>query len=101
MPNLSKVEFHQLILSLPKTILSKTGSASYSEFKTNGKLLSFKRVNTGEKWKLNLDELYEAYKNLNHINTIKIKKYISGRVYSPACAILISVGLYSSNGEKL
>lgn len=87
-------------LSILKNATSKTGTASYSSFLLKGSKLYFKRDNKNTYWEIDINQLYEAYCNLNFINTVNIQKYINGRVYSPACAILIAMGLYDEDGNK-
>ena len=80
---------------------SKTGTASYSEFSLNNNILSFKRDNTGKYWKLNIDEVYEAYTKEKFINTVVLRKYVSGRVFSPSMALLIRTGFCDDSGNRI
>lgn len=99
MKRLGKNEFVSLLGQLPVKVMSKTGSASYSKFSIVGDVLKFKRNNTGKMWEININELFDAYQNLETINTILIKQYVSGRVYSPSCAVLIAMNLYDEKGN--
>jgi hypothetical protein len=100
-PLLSLPEFIAAIDTLKEPIFSKTGRASYSGLKRTDNVLHFKRDKTAQVWHINLDELYEAYRNLDSINTKTIRKYVTGRVYSPGCAILITLGFYDMEGKRV
>lgn len=88
-------------LSNLKRVTSITGKASYSSFKVMDNKLHFIRENNQTNWAINIDQLYEAYSNLDFINTVAIRKYVSGRVYSPSCAVLIALNLFDSKGNKI
>ncbi len=79
---------------------SKSGNASYSELNLSDHILHFKRDNTQKFWKLNLKEVYKAYKNESFLNTVNIKRYVIGRVYSPSIGILQTLKLIDSNGNR-
>ncbi|MEP7377400.1 MAG: hypothetical protein ABI675_28615 [Chitinophagaceae bacterium] len=98
---ISKTEFISKIKMMRKTILSKTGNASYTNFSLYGNILAFDRVNTGEHWKLNIDELYDIYKANSFINTTIIKNSTGGRVNSPSVAVLIAIGCIDGKGNRI
>jgi hypothetical protein len=98
---ISKTEFINQIESLPKTILSKTGDASYTNFSLRGSILAFDRVNTGEHWELNIDELYDIYNANRFINTTVIKNNTGGRVNSPSVAVLMAMGCIDDKGNRI
>ena len=86
---------------LPKTILSKTGDASYTNFSLRGNILAFDRVNTGEHWELDINELYDIYKANSFINTKVIKNSTGGRVNSPSVAVLMAIGCIDEKGNRI
>jgi hypothetical protein len=98
---LNKQQFTEALTRLPKKVSSKSGKASYSQFRQEGNMLVFKRDNTGYEWSINIDELFTAYQQLDFINTNNIRQYVSGMVYSPSCAVLIALGLYDGKGNRL
>jgi hypothetical protein len=98
---ISKTEFINKIQALPKTILSKTGNASYTNFSLRGGILTFDRINTGEPWELNIEELYEIYKTNSFINTTVIKNITGGRVNSPSVAVLMAIGCIDAKGNRI
>ena len=98
---ISKTEFVNKIEALPEIILSKTGDASYTNFSLRGSILAFDRVNTGEHWELNIDELYDIYKANNFINTTVIKNSTGGRVNSPSVAVLMAIGCIDDKGNRV
>ena len=98
---ISKAEFTSKVKSLPKTILSKTGDASYTNFGLQGSVLTFERVNTGEHWELNIDELYDIYRANSFINTTVIKNATGGRVNSPSVAVLMAIGCIDKKGNRI
>lgn len=51
---------------------------------------------SGNLVKVSVDELYNIYSNCSFINTNIVRSYISGRMFSPAVAILISSGFYDN-----
>lgn len=96
-----KNEFIKRIKGLPKTISSKTKTASYTAFKIVGNDLFFQRVKTGKTWKLNIDDLYEAYRANAFINTTVVKKAMQKRVNSPSVAVLMAIGCIDSYGNRI
>ncbi len=98
---LNKREFVDLIETLPKTISSKTRTASYTAFNLNGDVLSFQRVKTGKTWRLSIDDLYYIYRTNNFINTTVVNKATQGRVNSPSVAILMAIGCIDGFGNRI
>lgn len=97
---LNKTQFIEKISCIKTPVYSITRKASYSNLQISENSMLFKRNNTGKYWQINLDELFEAYRNLDNINTKSIQQIVTGRVYSPACAFLIASGLYKSDGKR-
>jgi hypothetical protein len=97
---LSKNDFIRRLHELKK-IQSKTGRATYSQVKVIDDSIQFKRDSTGNYRKIRINELYDIYRRLDHIDTINVRPYISGWKYSPACAILIAIGLFNKDGIKI
>ena len=98
---MTKGEFSWRIKVLPKEILSKTGSARYSEFNLLDGILGFKRVNTGKFWELDINVLYHIYRTNSYINTSTIKLATGGQVNSPSVAVLISIGCIDKIGNRM
>lgn len=82
-------------------IFSKTGRASYSEFQIDGSIVRFTRDNTKQRWSLDIDVVYTAYRKEKYIDTVVLKRHLSGRVYSPSLAILIASGFCDENGNRI
>lgn len=93
--------FKNKILQLPPVVKSKTGKASYTAFMLSGKTLSFIRVNTNQRWNLDIDTLYEVYSTHTFINTATVKKHTGGRVNSPSVAILQAIGCIDEKGYRI
>lgn len=98
---ISKLEFVNRLRQMPDTIYSKTRDASYTNFILNGSILQFERVNTGQIWDLNIDILYDIYRNNPFINTTTIKKITGKRVNSPSVAVLMQIGCIDGCGNRL
>ena len=98
---LSPSTFKNKILQLPPVVKSKTGKASYTAFSLSGKTLSFTRVYTNRRWKLDIDILYEVYSTYTYINTETVKKHTGGRVNSPSIAILQAIGCIDNKGYRI
>lgn len=96
---ISKIAFIGRIGSIKK-FYSVTRKASYAELLLKKNILYFKRSNTQKHWKLDINELYKAYRNEDFFNTIVLRKYMSSRVYSPSLGLLIATGLCDSKGNK-
>jgi hypothetical protein len=81
---ISQTEFKKRISGIVGAkIPSKTGSAQYKIYSLNSPILSFKRINTGEDWTLDINELYSIYKSNSFINTSVVKMTFGRRVNSP------------------
>lgn len=93
-------EFSSRISNLTE-IKSKTGNKTYSEIQVMGDMIHFKRNSTGNHRTLKVSELYKIYKKLDYIDTNTVKPFIEGWKYSPACAILIAIDLYSKTGFRI
>ena len=55
---------------------------------------------SGNSVKISVDELYSIYYNCSFINTNIVRSYITGRMFSPAVAILIASGFYDNSGHR-
>lgn len=97
---MSKSDFIAALKKLKQPVISKTGRASYSNLELRENILHFKRDMKNTNWQINIDELYEAYVEMETINTLTIQEHVKGRVYSPACAILIGMKLYDTAGNR-
>ena len=95
---IDKNEFIKRIKELD-SFESKTGK-TYSNLSLNGNVLSFKRDSTGLDWKLNVDEVYNVYTKEKYFNTVVIRKYLDGRVYSPALGLLMATELCDKEGNR-
>ncbi|WP_421920415.1 hypothetical protein [Marinifilum sp.] len=80
-------------LSKLNEAFSITGKAKYDSICISNDRVEYVREKTGNKEFLLLSELFEFAKKESAINTIIARDYISGRKYSPACAILIAAGV--------
>ncbi|MBR3757691.1 MAG: hypothetical protein IKK62_04595 [Bacteroidaceae bacterium] len=90
MIKISKDEFLRKIQNVHYAI-SVTGK-KYSSIQIKGNECSGIREDTGKPFVINIDNLYLAYKELEHINTKSLKKYVD-RVQSPSLAILMEAKL--------
>jgi len=100
MKRVSFPEFIQRCSTL-KIAVSITRTASYEHFRTLGNKLSFDRVNTKKSWQIDLHQLYDAYQQLDIITPTILKRVMSGRIYSPAWAVLVDAGFYNRYGHKI
>ena len=82
-------------------IFSKTGRASYSNFQVDGSIVRFTRDNTRKRRSVDIDVVYAVYRKEKYINTVVLKRHLSGRVYSPSLAILIASGFCDENGNRI
>lgn len=71
---ITKVEFYKRIKSIPKTIPSITGRASYTGFRIEDNILHFHRIFPKTNWNLNMEVRYRIYVKNSFINTSAIKK---------------------------
>lgn len=98
---ISKVEFNNRIQNLPSSISSKSGRARYKDFTRKGPVLEFIRTNTGKRWKLNVEVLYNIYRDNSFIDTAVIKKATGGRTNSPSVAVLMAIGCLDPSGKRI
>ncbi|MEO6233051.1 MAG: hypothetical protein ABJB11_16945 [Ferruginibacter sp.] len=98
---ISREQFYKRLNNLPAVIPSKTGKASYSEFRVINSTLHFKRNETGEYWDLDIDVLYSVYLRNDFINTTVVKEITGGRVNSPSVAILMAIGCLEQDGKRI
>jgi hypothetical protein len=75
-------------LGLVKSIQGKI----YSNIAVKGGKVWFIRGSTGRSEAIDLEELYQLFLNETDITTTVARNYITGRVYSPAVAILRNIG---------
>lgn len=86
---LTETEFYQRILELD-SVPSITGNTKY-DLTLKGDILQIYRRSTQRLDKIKMSELYEFYMNEVDYKTTTAKKYISGRVQSPATAVLLAL----------
>ena len=98
---ISQNQFKERVNDLPKSIQSKTGQASYTNFRMEGDFLTFHRTVPKTNWRLNWKTLYQVYCNNQFINTTVIKKETDGRVNSPSLAILLAINCVDKNGNRI
>lgn len=84
--HMNKKEF-KLKLSNIKTAISITGK-KYRSIQVYGDSIEFVRESKNQTESISVTELFELFTKENLINTSIAKSYISGRVQSPAVAIL-------------
>jgi hypothetical protein len=80
-------------LSKLNEVISVTGRTKYESIHISGNRIEYVRKKSGNKEFLFLSQLFELANKEIAINTNIARDYISGRKYSPACAILIAVGI--------
>ena len=80
-------------LSQLNEAISVSGKTKYQSIQISGDCIYYTRKSTGKRESLLLEELFNLASQELVINTTIAKKYISGRKYSPACAILIAAGI--------
>ena len=98
---ISREQFCKRLNNLPTVIPSKTGKASYSEFRVVNPIFHFKRNETGQYWDLDIDVLYSVYLKNDFINTTVVKETTGGRVNSPSVAILMAIGCLDKDGKRI
>lgn len=96
----SKAEFLKAAARV-KRFTSITGSASYSSVRLVGSTLHFIRDNTGQPWSFDVEPVYEVYAKEKVIDTSVLRKYISGRTYSPSLGLLIATGFCHTLGNRI
>ncbi|MTI31095.1 hypothetical protein [Xanthovirga aplysinae] len=94
---MEQTEFKQK-LSRIRTATSITGK-KYHSIHINGDSIHFIRENKTNLERISVEELYELFTKENSINTAIAKSYISGRVQSPAVAILNQFNTISTFSE--
>ena len=92
MNKISKKEFLTR-LGQVKTAVSVRDNVVYSSIEVEGNKCSGSREYPHEGFIIYVDKLYQAYCELETINTTSLRKYIKTRAQSPALAILIEMGL--------
>lgn len=88
---LSKEQFTELLQTVKEA--TSVGGVHYSQIKVSGNKITGRRDTTKEQFNINIDALYDAYKENEHINTNVLKKYIKNRAQSPGYAILLKMGI--------
>ncbi|HNP99132.1 MAG TPA: hypothetical protein PKK99_08765, partial [Bacteroidia bacterium] len=80
---------------------TKGGGGSYRNIRISGEYMLLDRESSGNQERVSLRELYELYRQNQTIDTKIAGKFISGRVFSPAVAVLIAAGLFDAKGKKI
>lgn len=80
-------EFKDRIGTL-KVVYSIRDKVPYKICSVQGNILTLQRESTGNYVEIKFDELFDFYVNETEYNTKIAREYISGRVYSPAVAII-------------
>ena len=73
------------------TVYSVQGKVPYRICMVKDGIVTIRRESTGNSVNIKLDELYEFYKKERIYTTTKAREYISGRTFSPAVAILMTL----------
>ena len=84
-----------------KTIPSVSGSASYLIERVGYNEIQLSRKSSGSLETVSLKELFNVFQHLDFVNTTILRDHITGRVFSPAFALLIAAGLYDRQGHRL
>lgn len=82
---ISRKDFLKAIEQIHST--KSVSGVVYSSIRVNGFLCKGIRESTQKEFRIDLDKLYQAYSELDIINTVTLKQYVD-RVQSPALAIL-------------
>jgi hypothetical protein len=82
--------FVNRLLSIRKAE-SISGARNYVDIKVASPYLTFRREGKSEFERIKLDELYKFYTSGEELKTTVAKNYISGRVQSPAVAVLLAL----------
>lgn len=90
--------FCQKLATVKEAISSK--GKTYTNVKLEDTVITFQREKKQGECII-IEELYNAYLNEASINTTKLRIYLSGKVYSPALAIMKTAGLYDDNGKRI
>lgn len=89
-PKITYQHFFYLVEPL-KNFTSLTGM-KYEVIGIDDSVMSFIRKSSGEKWKMNLKDVHEAYLKLTDFKTVNFKPYFP-RTQSPALGLLLHLGL--------
>jgi hypothetical protein len=97
---MTKSEFKNNIEVIDK-VYSIRDRIEYSITNIDGDNLYFAREGKSNIEKISISEMYELYLNEERINTTEARKYIKGRVQSPAVAIVLKVKEMESQTESV
>ncbi|MBK7853263.1 MAG: hypothetical protein IPJ66_19610 [Bacteroidetes bacterium] len=102
-PKSSMISYDQFKQRLATIRRAETrgGGGSYRNIRISGEYMLLDRESSGNQERISLRELYELYRQNEAIDTKIAGKFISGRVFSPAVAVLISAGLFDAKGKKI
>ena len=89
---LSKEQFIELLRTVKEATSVQGGHYSQIKVHENEKEITGYRDTTGESFSIDINKLYDAYKENERINTSVLKNYID-RVQSPGYAILLKMGV--------
>jgi hypothetical protein len=98
---ITKEDFIARLGNLSNLIPSKTGKASYADFRLENSTLYFQRVNPKTNWDLDIEVLWSIYKTQPFINTTVVKNITGKRVNSPSIAVLMAIGCIDTAGNRL
>lgn len=87
---ISYTSFKKYVSKL-STVHSSNNRTSYNDINVCGDLVYFKRGDSIKSEFVSLEELYQFYCKESKYNTVTAKDYITGRVQSPAVAILLAI----------
>ena len=90
MQNLDKSSFVDQINALEKA--TSVQGKIYHNISVHGNVVRFTRQGKSSSELINLEELFELYKSVDYPTNQEARKYISGRVQSPAVSIISSLG---------
>lgn len=82
--------FKEKIESL-EVVYSIREKVPYTIYSVDDKIVRIKRESTGKFVRIKMEELYNFYLKENYYDTEIAKEYISGRVQSPAVAVLCAL----------
>jgi hypothetical protein len=83
-------DFLNKLSSITKVVSVKS-KRPYVDIKVVDLYLTFRREGNSQIEKIKLDKLYKFYMSGDYSKTTAAKKYISGRVQSPAVAVLLAL----------
>lgn len=90
MRNLDKSSFVAQINALEKA--TSVQGKIYHSISVDGDFVRFTRQGKSSSERINLEELFELYKSVDYPTNQEARKYISGRVQSPAVSIINALG---------